>query len=52
MAEKETVVLVADMCYSLAINKAFCVIGVFITVNVNHLSHWNIIIVQPNPLSH
>jgi len=52
MAGKETVVLVADMYYGLPINKATCVFGVFIILNVNYLSHWNIIIVQPNPRSH
>jgi hypothetical protein len=52
MAGKKTVVLVADMSYGLPINKASCVIGVFITLNVNHLSHWNIIIVQSNPRPH
>jgi len=51
MAGKETVVLVADMYYHLPINKASCVIDVFITLNVNHISHWNVIIVQPNPRS-
>jgi hypothetical protein len=45
MAGKETVVLVADIYYGLPINNASCVIGVFITLNVNHLTHWNIIIV-------
>jgi hypothetical protein len=41
MARKETVVLVADMYeyYGLPINEAFCDIGVFITLNLNHLFH-------------
>ena len=52
MAGKKTVVLVADVYYGLSINKASCVIGVFITLNVNHVSHWSIIIVQPDPRSH
>jgi len=49
LAGKETVVLVADVYYGLPINKTSCVIGVFMTLNVNPVSHWSIIIVQPDP---
>ena len=51
MAGNETVVLVTGMYYGVPINKASCVIGVSIALNVKNLSHWTIIIVQPNPRS-